>query len=120
MLVMLLALPLAGPEVCARAVGSPEPLARPTISDPDQSGSTLVVRGTIKAFDPVSKILLLTTTNGTLQFTIPSTVRIRQRWHSIDTSALPKYLGFRVAVRYLESGVERTVQSVNVFGKDDR
>ena len=119
MVVLLVGLPLAGPEVCAHSSGRPEPLDRTTFVEADQS-STLVVRGTIKTFDPVSRVLLLSTTNGTMRFTIPATVRIRQRWHSIETSALPKYLGFRVAVRYSESGVERTVQSVHVFGKDER
>ena len=120
MLVLLIGLPLAGPEVCAHGGASPEPLDRTTFNEPDQSPATLVVRGTIKSFDPVSKVLLLSTTKGTMQFTIPSTVRIRQRWHSIETSALAKFSGFRVAVRYSESGVERTVQSVHVFGKDER
>jgi hypothetical protein len=119
MVVLLVVLPLAGPEVCAHATATPEPLDRTTFVESDQS-STLVVRGTIKTFDPVSRTLLLATTNGTMQFSIPSTVRIRQRWHSIETSALARYSGFRVAVRYSESGVERTVQSVHVFGKDER
>jgi hypothetical protein len=120
MWVLLVGLPLAGPEVCARSNAGPEPLlGRTALAEPDQSG-TLVARGTIKTFDPVTKVLLLSTTNGTMQFTIPSAVRIRQRWHSIETSALARYLGFRVAVRYSESGVERTVQSVHVFGKDER
>jgi hypothetical protein len=123
MVVLLAGLPLAGPVVCAHSNGTPEPLGRTTFAepepDPDQSG-TLVARGTIKTFDPVTKVLLLTTTNGMMQFTLPSTVRIRQRWHSIETSGLARYLGFRVAVRYSESGVERIVQSVHVFGKDER
>ena len=119
LLVLLVGLPLAGPEVCAHSEAGPEPLGRIAFAEPDQS-NTLVARGTIKTFDPVTKVLLLSTTNGTMQFTIPTTVRIRQRWHSIEASTLARYLGFRVAVRYSESGLERIVQSVHVFGKDER
>ena len=119
MVVLLVGLPLAGPEVCARSSGRSEPLDRTSLAEADQS-STLVALGTIKTFDPASRVLLLVTTSGTMQFTIPATVRIRQRWHSIENSALARYSGFRVAVRYSESGVERTVQSVHVFGKDER
>jgi len=35
-------------------------------------------------------------------------------------SALGKYSGFRAAIRYSESGAEKTVQSVHIFGKDER
>ena len=122
LVLLLVGLPLAGPEVCARAGAGAKRIDRDASIDADQStqASTLVIRGTIKTFDPVSRTLQLSTTNGTMQFSIPATVRIRQRWHSIETSALAKYSGFRVAVRYSESGVDRTVQSVHVFGKDER
>jgi hypothetical protein len=88
------------------------------VSQPPRASTTLVVRGTIQKYDPPSKILALSTSNGTLQFAIPSTARIRQGWHRIDASALENLSGFHVAVRYSESGAEKTVQSVHVFGRN--
>jgi hypothetical protein len=82
-----------------------------------QASTTLVMRGTIKRYDPSSKILTLSTSNSTVQFTITSTVRARQGWHDIDASTLANYSGFHAAVRYSESGAEKTVESVHVFGR---
>lgn len=87
---------------------------------PDPPPATLVIRGTIKSYDPTSKILLLSTPNGTMQLSIPPAVRIRQHWHNIDASVLVTSAGLHAAVRYSESGATKTVQSVHVFGKDER
>ena len=121
--VLLIGVPIAAFEVCAHAGPDTARFDRAAAIESDQPAqpsATLVVRGTIKNYDPVSRILQLSTTNGTMQFTIPASVRVRQRWHSIETAALAKSSGFRVAVRYRESGAEKTVQSVHVFGKDER
>ncbi len=75
------------------------------------------MRGTINKYDPSSKILTLSTSNSTVRFTITSTVRTRQGRHDIDASTLVKYSGFHAAVRYSESGAEKTVESVHVFGR---
>ena len=120
--VLLIGLPIASPEIAVQARTDAGELDRVEFIEPAQSLSTpatLVVRGTIKNYDLASRILLLSTSNGTMQFTIPSGVRIRQRWHSIEASALAKYSGFHAAVRYSESGADKTVQSVHVFGKDE-
>jgi hypothetical protein len=121
--VLLIGVPIAALEVCAHAGTDTTRFDRVMAIESDQSAqpsSTLVVRGTIKTYDPVSKTLQLSTSNGTMQFTIPAAVRVRQRWHSIETAALAKCSGFRAAIRYSESGAEKTVQSVHVFGKDER
>jgi hypothetical protein len=47
-------------------------------------------------------------------------VRLRQGWHKIDASALETLTGYRAAVRYLEAGGNKTVQSIHVFGKSER
>ena len=87
---------------------------------PEQPETMLVVRGTVKAYDLSSKVLAVSTSTGTTEFTITSDVRIRQGWRRIDASALEKLSGYRVAVRYLVSGGSKTVESVRVFRKDDR
>jgi hypothetical protein len=89
-------------------------------AQPIQPSTTLVVRGTIQKYDPSSKMLTLSTSNGTMQFTMTPAARIRQGWHRIDPSALENYSGFHAAVRYSESGAAKTVQSVHVFGRSQR
>lgn len=121
--VLLIGLPIAMPQVCAHAHAGAARLNPTAAIDTDrssQTASTLVVRGTIKSYDVTSRTLVLTTPTGSLPFTMPPAVRVRQRWHSIEISALAKYSGFRAAIRYSESGAEKTVQSVHIFGKDDR
>jgi hypothetical protein len=121
--VLLIGLPIAIPQVCAHANTGAARFDRAEAVDTDrssQAASTLVVRGTIKSYDVSSRILVLTTPTGSLPFTMPPAVRVRQRWHSIEISALGKYSGFRAAIRYSESGAEKTVQSVHIFGKDER
>jgi len=121
--VLLIGLPIAMPQVCAHAHAGAARLDRAAAIDTDRSSqttSTLVVRGTIKSYDAASRTLVLATSTGSLPFTMPAAVRVRQRWHSIEISALAKYSGFRAAIRYSESGAEKTVQSVHIFGKDER
>jgi hypothetical protein len=118
-----MALSSAAADTYARPRAGTEQLGRTGFIEPAQSPAppaTLVVRGTIKNYDPISNLLLLTTPTGTLRLTIPPAVRIRQRWHSIDASALVKCAGFQAAVRYSESNGQKTVQSVHVFGKDEK
>jgi hypothetical protein len=89
-------------------------------SQPTHPATTLVMRGTIQKYDPSLKILTFSTSNGTMQFTMTPAARIRQGWNRIDASALERYSGFHAAVRYLESGAERTVESVHVFGRNQK
>jgi hypothetical protein len=84
------------------------------------ASTTLRMNGTIEKFDASSRILSLSTSNGTVQLAIASTARIRQGWHSIDLRELQKLAGYRATVRYSESGGNKTVESVHVFGKNER
>jgi len=121
--VLLLGLPIAVPDLSAREgldTWRFDQVAIVESADSTQQPATLVLRGTIKNYDTASKILQLSTANGTTEFTILPAVPIRQRWHRIDATTLAKYMGYRAAVRYSESGAEKTVQSVNIFGKDER
>ena len=83
-----------------------------------QPSTTLVIHGTIEKYDPSNRILSLSTSNGTVQFSITSATRIRQGWHRVDRSALQNPGGYRATVRYSsESGADKTVESVHVVGK---
>jgi hypothetical protein len=81
------------------------------------SSTTLRVRGTIEKYEVATRILSVSTANGTLRFTLALTARIRQGWHAIDASLLETLTGYRVDVRYSESGGRKTVESVHVNGK---
>jgi hypothetical protein len=78
------------------------------------------MRGTIEAYNASTGMLSLSTAHGIVQFPITSTARIRQRRDRIDAIKLEKLAGYRVAIRYSESGDRRIVASVQVFGKDER
>jgi hypothetical protein len=82
--------------------------------------TTLRMRGTIEAYNASTGMLSLSTANGIVQFPISSTARIRQRRDRIDAIKLEKLAGYRVAIRYSESGDHKIVTSVQVFGKDER
>ena len=84
------------------------------------ASTTLTMRGTIQKYESSTGILSLSTSNGTVRFPLVSTARIRQGWHKVDASQLEKLSGYRAAVRYLESGGKKTVESVHVFGKSER
>jgi hypothetical protein len=84
---------------------------------PQPSSTTLMMRGTIEKYDASTRILSLSSPNGTVQFPVPLTVRVRKGWHHLDADALEKLLGLRAAVRYSQSGGEKTVESVHVFDK---
>jgi hypothetical protein len=81
------------------------------------SSTTLRVRGTIEKYEAATRILSVSTTNGTERFPLALGARIRQGWHAIDASLLEKLSGYRVDVRYSESGGKKTVESVHVNGK---
>jgi hypothetical protein len=78
------------------------------------------VSGTIDKYDASTRILSLSTSNGTVNLPLASTVRIRQGWHKLDPLQLTKLVGYRAAVSYSESGGTRRVESVHVLGKNAR
>jgi len=82
--------------------------------------TTLRMRGTIGQYDTSTRILSLSTANGTMRFLLASTARIRQGWHKLDPMELRKLVGYRAAVGYSESDGNKTVESVHVFGKNER
>jgi len=84
------------------------------------AATTLRMRGTIDRYDASTRILSLSTANGTTRFLLASTARIRQGWHKLDPMELRKLVGYRVAVGYSDSGGNKTVESVHVFGKNER
>jgi hypothetical protein len=102
---------------------NPPPAGPPAASasaPPSQpSSTTLMMRGTIEKYDASTRILSLSSSNGTVRFPVPSTVRIRKGWHRLDAAGLAKLTGFRVAVRYSQSGGEKVLESVHVFDKDN-
>ena len=82
--------------------------------------TTLRMRGTIDQYDTSTRILSLSTANGTMRFLLASSARIRQGWHKLDPMELRKLVGYRAAVGYSESGGSKTVESVHVFAKNER
>ena len=56
----------------------------------------------------------------TVQVPLAATARIRQGWHTIDPSKLQKLAGYRARIRYSESGGTKAVESIHVFGKNER
>ena len=82
--------------------------------------TTLRMRGTIDQYDASTRILSLSTANGTMRLLLASTARIRQGWHKLDPMELRKLVGYRAAVGYSESAGYKTVESVHVFGKNER
>lgn len=82
--------------------------------------TTLRMRGIVGGYEASTRILSLSTSNGTLRFPLAPTARIRQDSQQIDAAALQQLAGYRAAVRYSESGGQKTVESVHVFSKANR
>jgi hypothetical protein len=82
---------------------------------PQRSGTTVRLNGTIAKFDAATRVLSLSTANGTEQFTLESATRLRQGWQKIDDAALNKLVGYRAVVRYSEPLGRRTIESVHVW-----
>jgi hypothetical protein len=123
-LLLLCAATVASIETFADAPFGNGPIAEAGLTDAAQSTSpgstTLRVRGTIDKYDASTRILSLSTSNGTVQLLLASTARIRQGWHKLDPLELRKLVGYRAAIGYSESGGNKTVESVHVFGKNER
>ena len=101
----------------ALVVQAASPDAAPTARP---ASTTLRLRGTIDSYNAATGTLSVSTANGIVQFPITATARIRQRRDQIDAMTLEKLAGYRVAIRYSESGGHKIVASVQVFGKDER
>jgi len=81
------------------------------------ASTTLVVRGTIDKYEASTRTLSLATSSGTVQLPLASTTRISQGGHRVDALELQKRAGDHATVRYTESGGNKVVESVHVFGK---
>jgi hypothetical protein len=78
------------------------------------------MRGTIGAYDTAARTLSLVTAGGTLRVELARDVRIRRGGSEIDPEALAKLAGYRVAVRYSESGGNKIAESIHVFNRNGR
>ena len=81
------------------------------------ASTTVSLRGRIDQYDPATRTLSLATDHGTIRLALPPSTRIRQGWHKVDAVDLLRLVGDQATVRYTESGSNRTVESVHVFGK---
>jgi hypothetical protein len=82
--------------------------------------TTLSMRGTMEKYEASTGILSLSTPSGTLLFQVVPTTRIRQGWRERGRLDLQTLAGYRLTVRYSESAASRILQSIHVFGKDER
>jgi hypothetical protein len=82
------------------------------------TSTTLSMRGTMDKYDASTRILSLSTTNGTVQFQLVPTTRIRQGSHTRAALELEKLTGYVVTVRYCESAASRILESVHIFGPE--
>jgi hypothetical protein len=81
------------------------------------ASTTLRVRGTIDKYEASTRTLSLSTSSGTVQLPLATTTRISQGGHRVDALELQKLAGDHATVRYTESGGNKVVESVHVFGK---
>lgn len=102
----------------AQAMGQGVGAVQVTATQSDaQSSTTLSLRGIIEKYDAASRTLSLSTSSGTVQFSIASTTRIRRGWQKVDESELTSFAGDHATVRYTESSGNRVVESIHVFEK---
>jgi hypothetical protein len=87
-----IALLLSGTVIVSAGAGVAAQAASPAPSTPT-SATTLRVRGTIDKYDRLTRMLVLSTPTGTLQFPVASTTRIRQGWHRVIPLDLPALAG---------------------------
>jgi hypothetical protein len=94
--------------------------AGPVATGPSPSNAQvpmpLRMRGTVKRFSATTRILSLSTPNGTAEFKLAEETRIRQDSRTIEASDLEKLVGWHAVVHYREDSADRTVESVHVFG----
>jgi hypothetical protein len=83
------------------------------------AATMLRMPGIIDKYEAASRVLSLSTSNGKVQFPLAAATRVLREGQRIDVSELAKLSGYRAAVRYSESGGNKTVESVHVFGRDE-
>jgi hypothetical protein len=112
---------LSGVGECAQAPPETAQIAEPVSTDgaPSQpwASTTLRMRGTIGKYDASTRVLSLSTSNGTVQLPLALAARIRRDGHIVAASELENLHGYRAAVRYSESAGNKTVESVDVLDR---
>jgi len=120
---LLAAAVLLGVAACATppavSVPADDAASTPTGRTPSDS-TTLLMRGTIANYDASTRVLSLSTPNGTVQFPLPLAARIRLNGHTVTASDLDGLHGRAAAVRYSQSSATKTVESVHVLERADR
>jgi hypothetical protein len=86
---------------------------------PPPAATMLRMPGTIDKYEASTRVLSLSTSNGKVQFPLATATRVLVEGRRVDVSELAKLSGYRAAVRYSESGGNKTVESVHVFRRDD-
>ena len=111
----------------AAMVSGVEAFAQAPAGHPDRStaslgpsATTLRMGGTIDKYDASTGDAVAVDVERHGAVPLASTARIRQGWHRIDAAELEKLAGYRAAVRYSESGGRKAVESIHVFGKNER
>lgn len=84
------------------------------------SSGRLRLRGTIQGYDVKTRTLSLETPDGTVKLPVSTSARIGRGPQTLVASELGKLSGYRATVRYSESDRGKTVESVHIFGKDER
>jgi hypothetical protein len=109
---MLASFALAGVVVSAQA----EPTSKATSAphSTSKASPTLMATGQIASFDSASRQLTISTKTGDQQFVLGSSVRIHEGKKSIPADSLASLAHRSVKVRYLQSGDQKTVESVSV------
>lgn len=95
------------------------PSAAPLQGAASTSGR-LRLRGTIQGYDVKTRTLSLETPDGTVKLPLSVSARIGRGPQALVASELGKLSGYRATVRYSESDRGKTVESVHIFGKDER
>lgn len=70
--------------------------------------------GTIARFDSVTNMLTLSTKNGEESFKLASKATIHEGQKTVAAADLNKHSGREVTVHYVESGGQRTAESVMI------
>ena len=85
---------------------------------PSPTPSTMLrTRGTVERYEASTRTLTLATADGSVQFPLVSTTRVRRDGETMDAAELAKLSGYRAAVRYTDAAGRKTVESIHVFSK---
>jgi hypothetical protein len=101
----------AGQATPAKPAAKPAALAKPAKA---VKVTAITATGTVSKFDAASNTLTVTTPKGDVAFVVDSTASIMTNGKKVMASDLPSHVGQKVTVRYVESGGQKTAQSVRI------